>query len=281
MKTLPILTILISVYGCNNNQIPNSINSLKAKITLNNDSAFRHLQDYPKIKDSTKFISDLIQTFKLEIDQVQDQNLNAKITAYNKVKLYGSDLDYFFIEYDYATGSGAAFPWKYQLIISTEGKLVKALSAFHFKFITIFKNENPFLMIVSASSKGNGGHEIYKIRGDTLENVYEGYYNCNLRTYDAHEDNMIYEPNELTLKIQDYNKDGFNDISFNGKIVFIQGRTNNGIWYDEETINGKLIKYSVDHPFKKFQVEYVFLYDRLSGHFKAKEIYTDKFGLND
>jgi len=173
------------------------------------------------------------------------------------------------------------FPWKYQLLLTTEGKLVKTFSAQRYDFVQIFPNQNPFLLVVVATAKGNGGHEIYKISTDTLENVYEGYYNYKIQTYDAHQDHTIYEPNELTLKIKDYNNDGFNDIAFVGKIVLIQGRTKNGIWFDYEIINGDTVTYSIDNPFEKIPVEFIFLYDKQTEHFKAKEDYEKKYRLFD
>jgi hypothetical protein len=63
--------------------------------------------------------------------------------------------------------------------------------------------------------------------------------------------------------------------------VFIQGQTKNGDWFDTETINGKEVTYSIDNPFKKISVEFIFLYDKQTGHFKAKENYTEKYGLDD
>ncbi|MFT4523695.1 MAG: hypothetical protein ACI8ZN_002650 [Bacteroidia bacterium] len=118
-----------------------------------------------------------------------------KITAYKKVKIYGSYEDYFFIEYDY--GCGSAFPWKYQLLLTTEGYLIETLSGLRFEFVEIYKNENPFLITVTATSKGNGGHELYKISADTLENVYESNLDYFARTYDAHEDNNLSSINIL------------------------------------------------------------------------------------
>lgn len=244
------------------------------------EKVFKRVADFPTIKDTTQFIIELRQTFTLEVHENPVQKENEKITVFKKVKLYGSDKDFIFIEYDRNVGSMAEFPWKYQLILTTDGKLVKSLSGQRFNFVTIFPNQNPFLLTVTATAKGNGGHEIYKISADTLQNVYEGYFEYAVRTYDAHQDNRIYEPNELTLKIKDYNNDGFNDIAFVGKIVLIQGQTKNGDWFDSETINGKTITYSVDNPFKKIPVEFVFLYDKQTGHFKAKENYTEKYGLD-
>lgn len=282
MKTILTLIILtLTTLGCSNKQTPKAE---KLSLTVSQeitDTIFKQVAYYPTIKDTTRFITDLRQIFKLEVDESPFQKANEKITTYRKVKIYGSDNDYVFIEYDYGDGCGAAFPWKYQLILTTDGKLVKTLSGQRYEFVEIFKNDNPYLLTVIGTSKGNGGHELYKISADTLENVYEGYFDFGVRTYDAHEDSKIYEPNELTLKVKDFNNDGYNDFSFNGKIVLIQGQTKNGDWFDSETINGKTITYSVDNPFKKIPVEFVFIYDKQTGHFKAKENYTEKYGLYD
>lgn len=282
MKTLLTLTILtLTTFGCANKQTPKDEKLPVSETQEKADTIFRQVGDFPTIKDTTKFIADLRKIFELEVDESPVQKANEKITTFKKVKIYGSNNGYFFIEYDYNVGCGAAFPYKYQLLLTTNGKLVKTLSGQRYQFIEIFKNENPFLMTVVGTSKGNGGHELYKISADTLENVYEGYFNYDVQTYDAHEDNKIYEPNELTLKVKDFNNDGFNDISFNGKTVLIQGQTKNGDWFDTETINGKEVTYSVDNPFKKIPVEFVFLYDKQTGHFKPRENYTKKYGLDD
>lgn len=282
MKTLLTLTILtLTTLGCANKQTPKDKKSTVTETQEKTDTIFRQVADFPTIKDTAKFITALRQIFRLEVDESSFQKANEKITAYKKVKIYGSDNDYYFIEYDYGDGSGAAFPWKYQLLLTVDGKLVKTLSGQRFEFVEIFKNENPFLMIVKGTSKGNGGHELYKVSTDTLENVYEGYFDYGVRTYDVHQDNRIYEPNELILKINDFNNDGFKDISFHGKIVLIQGQTKNGDWFDSETINGKTVTYSVDNPFKKIPLEFIFLYDKQTGHFKARENYTEKYGLDD
>lgn len=167
----------------------------------------------------------------------------------------------------------AGYPWKYQLLLTKEGKLVKTLTAQRFELVKIFPNQPPLLLVLMATAKGNGGHELYKVTGDTLENVYEGYDEYNVKTYDSHQENIVYKPNELILTIKDHNNDGYNDLSFKGDVLFIQGQTENGVWYDNEIINGKTVTYSADHPFKKIPVEFIFLYDHQSGRFKAKENY--------
>lgn len=240
---------------------------------------FEYLGDYPAIKDSSKFIENLRQAFDLNIHESPSQQESEKITVFRKVKINGSDQDYYFIEYDWKVGSTSEYPWKYQLLLTKGGKLVKKLTADRYEFVSVFPKENPFLLATIVTGHGNGGHELYKASADSLENVYEGYYDYNLRTYDAHEDKKVYEPYELQLKIKDFNNDGINDIAFKGKSVLIMGRTPEGDWYDYTTINGKQVTYSVDHPFQKIPVEYIFLYDKKSGHFKAKEDYAEKYKL--
>lgn len=239
-----------------------------------------NIKNFPIIKDSAELISEIKYTFDLVIDKSEEQRLKEKITVYKKVKLYGSDKDYIFIEYDYGVGCNASYPWKYQLILTTDGKLVSKLSELKYEFLEIFKNENPFLLTLTSTAKGNGGHNIFKINGDSLLNVYSSYEDFEIQTYDCHEDSRIYEPNELKLIVKDFNHDGINDISFNGLNVLIQGKNKNGDLYDTEEVNGKTITYSVDHPFRKIPLEFIFLYDKKTGRFKAKEDYIKKYDLN-
>ncbi len=246
-------------------------------ISSNSDKVFTQATDCPVIKDTAAFITELREVFNLKLEDSNSEK--DEITAFLKVQFYGSKHDYIFIEYDYKTGPDAAWPWKYQVILTSEGKMVHLASAIRYDFIEIFKNENPFLLTVSSTSKGNGGHEIYRISNDTLENLLEFNLDSSPRTYDAHEDNSINEPVELKPVIKDYNADGLNDISFNGKVVLIQGLTENGDWYDGETINGKSNLYSIDNPFKKIPVELIFLYDKQTRRFRVKENYYEKYGF--
>lgn len=278
MKAVIILTTLIfTVLSCSINPKENSKDETVSKAALTEEKIFRQLLDFPKINDTAKFIVDLRQIFELEVHDSPVSREIEKISFYGKVNLYGSDKDFYLVEYDYGEGSTASFPWKYQLLFTKEGKLVQVLSALRLGLIKIFPGQNPFLIAVTATGKGNGGHEVYKISADTLENVYEGYYDYAIQTYDAHQDNAVFEPAELNIFINDDNADGFNDIVFKGKIILIQGRTKNGSWYDNETKNGKTISYSISNPFKIAPIEFVFLYDIAKGHFKAKEDYEKKY----
>jgi hypothetical protein len=239
------------------------------------DSVFNEIAFYPEIPDTTKFISELLEF--CDIDRESSSIGHDSISFFQKVKIYGSSADYILIEYEYAEGSGASYPWKYQFLFTSEGTLVETMSALRFEWISIFKNENPFLLTLTATSKGNGFHNIYQITSDTLENVLDNDLDYFLRTYDAHEDNTINQPKEMSLQIEDRNADGINDISFVGKIVLIQVPIGEGTWIDSEVIDGKTIDYSVSNPFKEMNVEFVFLFDKKTGHFKMKEDYNQKY----
>jgi hypothetical protein len=270
MNSLMTLTILtLTIFGCSNNKAPTDNNSPVTETEQQTKEAFRQLADFPMIKDTTKFIRDLRQLFNLEVHESPAQRESEKITAFKKVNLYGSGKDYYFIEYDWKVGSMAEFPWKYQLLLTKEGKLVKSLAVLRFDFVSIFPNQNPFLLTVIASAKGNGGHQLYKISADTLENVYEGYYDYAIRTYDAEQDLSVFEPNELKIEFVDENRDGFKDIVFTGQKLMLGKYTKDSLWYDVE--KGK--PFSVENPADRIPVKYVFPYDEQTGHFKAKDKY--------
>lgn len=79
------------------------------------------------------------------------------------------------------------------------------------------------------------------------------------RTYDTHQDNKFFSPAELTLSVQDDNNDGYNDLSFNGKLISI-------------------VDDNISH---ESSIEVIFLFDRQTGQFNEKENYTTKYKLNE
>ena len=274
MKTLLTITIFtLTTFGCSNTQTPKDEKLTVTDTAPKKEKTFKQVADFPTIKDTTQFINDLRQIFELEVHESPVQKENEKITSFQKIKLYGSDKDFIFIEYDWKVGSMAEFPWKYQLLLTTDGKLVKTLAGQRYDFVTVFPNQNPFLLTVIATAKGNGGHEIYKVSADTLENVYEGYFDYDVQTYDAHQDLSVFEQSELKIDFRDQNKDGFNDIVFTGQKLMLGKYAKDSSWYDVE--NGK--PFSVENPAERIPIKYIFLYDNQTGHFKAKE----KYGLDN
>ncbi|MFM1999087.1 MAG: hypothetical protein RL204_1034, partial [Bacteroidota bacterium] len=184
------------------------------------DSVFSEIAFYPEIRDSSKFITELLDFCNIELEPSVVGN--GKISSFKKVNIYGSASDYILIEYDYAERSSASYPWKYQFLFTNQGTLIETMSALRFEWISIFKDENPFLLALSSTSKGNGGHNLYQISGEKLEDVLDDELDYFLRTYDAHEDNAINQPYEMMLLIEDKNADGLNDIAFKGKVILLQ-----------------------------------------------------------
>jgi hypothetical protein len=265
MKTLLTLTIFtLTAFGCSNNRTSKGEKLAVTQIEGEKEKVFKYVSEFPIIKDTTRFIIELRRTLKLKVHESQVQKETEKITAFRKVKLYGSDKEYYFIEYDWGVGSMAEYPWKYQILLTTKGNLIKSMSGQRFGFISILPNQNPFLLTVIVTAKGNGGHELYKISADTLENVYEGYSDYDVQTYDAHEDLAVYEPNELNIQFSDENKDGFKDLIFTGQKLMLGKYTKDSLWYEVE--DG--IAFSVEKPAERIPIKYVFLYDRKTGHFK-------------
>lgn len=289
MKNLSFILILLAfAFGCSDNKALKEtaskesttgdsviIENVKEEYPVMKEKIFNHFSSYPVIKDSTQFIADLIRVFDLRVEEGPVQQELDAITAYKKIKLYGSDKEFYFIEYDYAVGSMASYPWKFQLVLTADGKPVKTLAADRFEFVSVFPKQHPLLLTVIRTAKGNGGHELYKIAADSLENVYEGYYDYAIKTYDKHEDTDVFEPNELKLQFKDDNKDGFKDMIFTGKRLMLGRYTKDSSWYDVEVVNGREIPYTVSNPGSVIPIKYVFLYDKRSGHFKAKEKYAD------
>jgi len=270
MKSLLTLTVLILItLGCSTKQTPRDGKLIVEESKEKAAKVFKQVADFPTIKDTAQFIADLRQIVDFEIHESPVQKEQQAITALKKVKLYGSDNDFIFIEYDWKVGSMAEFPWKQQLLFTTEGKLIKALTGQRYDFVKAFPNQHPFLLTVVATARGNGGHEMYKVSGDTLENVYEGYFDCHTQTYDGYEDLSVFEPNELNISFRDENKDGVNDIVFTGQKLMLGKYTKDSLWYDVE--NNK--SFSVENPAASVPIKYIFLYDKQTGHFTAKEKY--------
>ncbi len=177
-------------------------------------------------------MAQLVKIFDLEEESPYKKS---KITQYKKVKIYGSDSTFILLEYYFGGISGINYPWKVQLVLTEAGDLVGKLYVEEVKMFKVFPKENPFLLGFYGGYRGNGGHVLLKVSADTLEHTLQDYNRGGLKTHDAYLDHLVYEPYELKLRVGDFNKDGFNDLVFSGKILQIQKRAENGDWieYDE------------------------------------------------
>lgn len=247
---------------------------------INYEDRFSMISTFPKIADTTEFIKEMIDFFKIEVDYRENEELKGRINEYKKIRINGTENNFIILEYEYDGGAMVTFPWRYQILMSEDGKAIETFSGLRCEQIEIMPNEKPFLLILKVTSRGNGGHEIYKVVEGKLENIYEGYYDYDLRTYDKHQDLAVYEPEELKIKINDDNGDGLNDLTFEGELIYLMAKSPKGFWYDVDEINGKTIEYSIENPWKKSSIQFVFLYDKKTGHFIAKENYHEKYELD-
>lgn len=263
-----------------NMAIPNKKHKNQKYKSIDSESQFSMIATFPEIVDSTKFIKELINHFNLHVNFDIKNEVKGTINEYKKVKIKGSKESLIFLEYQYPEGAMTGFPWKYQILMSEKGKLIRVFSGLRYEFSQIMKNENPFLMILQVTAKGNGGHKLYIMKNGILENIYEGYYDYELSTYDRHQDLAVYNPYELKIIVEDKNKDGYNDLMFEGNLVYLMAKSPKGFWYDVDEINGKKIEYSIENPWKKIPIQFTFIYNKENGHFVAKENYHEKYELH-
>lgn len=259
--------------------VSQNLSVLKANIVADTVANFEYqtipfelVKKYPEIQDTSIFIEELKKNCHLFSRKTKVE----KINYFKKTKIYGSNKNYIIIEYDFNDGNGSmsACPWKNQIIFDKNGKLLKILDCDRIDICKIFPNNNPFLIGLSSTAKGNGGHYIYQIQYDTLATFFIGFLGNRPQTYDAHEDNTLNEPTEFPYKISDKNKDGYNDITFSGNIVMIVDMNGSGSYISKE---GKEIKYSFETPYKKIPVIFNFLYNPRTKHFEEEKDYSEKF----
>lgn len=232
--------------------------------------------NYPNITDTNEFIKLLSVNFDLMIDSTTLKK--QEITRFEKINLYGSNEELVLVEYDYHAGAMVLFPYKYQLLFTSQGEHISTLTELRLEFIDLFDGENPFLLAVGATAKGNGWHSIYKFSGDTIENIMD-IENLSPRTYDKHRDTNVNDPNELELELKDTNGDGFKDLVFIGNVKLLGGIAPDGGYYDALIKGEDTTTYNPEEPFKTVPVEYVFIYNKTTQKFIVKEDYFEKYKL--
>lgn len=237
------------------------------KTTSPEVKTFKFAKNCPQIADTALFINELKSFTNLEVEDNAVSAKSQQISYYKKVKLFGSEAEYIFIEYQYKNALKPNTYSKHQVLLAKDGRLVQSFQASDFQLVEILPKQYPFLMLLYITADGIGGHSIYKLKDEALESVYDGYTKDGVISYDANEDNKVYDPFELEFVVYDYNMDGTNDISFRGKTVYIQGLTRGGVWVKEEVVMGKTISYSLEHPFKTEEVKFIYVYDKESGKF--------------
>ena len=126
---------------------------------------------YPKVSDTFNFIKALEENCHLYSNERNSKSLD----KFKKIKLNGSTKDFYYIEYSYPISSNSEFPGRYQIVLDNKGKFLKAISAVRLDIVKILPTENPYLFAFLSTAHGNGGHDIFRINEDTVEQVFDGF----------------------------------------------------------------------------------------------------------
>jgi hypothetical protein len=217
------------------------------------NASFEVEKYYSKKIDTINFIKKLEENCHLYPSRENSKTLD----KFEKINLNGSTKDFYYIQYSFPHSSNGEFPGKFQIILDSKGKLLKVLSAIRVEKVKIIPNENTYLLALSSTAHGNGGHDLFRINKDTIEQVYSGFVGYGPQTYSTGYNNTENVPNELNHKFIDDNKDGFNDLVFFGKVRY----SKIDLGTEDKTAN----------------VKFVFLYNKTNGHFTEKEDYSEKY----
>ena len=208
---------------------------------------------YPKILDTADFIKALEENCHL----YSNERSSKRLEKFKKIKLNGSAKDFYYIEYSNPLYSNAEFPGRHQVVLDNNGKLLKVITALRLDLVRILPTENPYLFALLATAHGNGGHEIFRINTDTIEQVYDGFLGYRPQTYSTGYGNDVNIPNELYHRFSDENNDGLNDVTFFGKVRYS--------------------KIDLGTEDKVASVKFIFFYNKGNGHFIEKEDYSEKY----
>ncbi len=240
------------------NSKANNLNSKEKTDTVENleyqTVSFDIKKYYSSVTDTTNFIKSLIVNCHLYTNERNDKRV---LERFKKIKLSGSNKDFYFIEYSYPISSNAEFPGRCQIVFDDKGKLLKVMSAVRVDIVKIIPSKNNYLFALLSTPHGNGGHEVYKITQDTLDQVYDGFLGYRPQTYSTGYGNEINIPYELHHKFFDENNDGFNDLVFFGKVRYS--------------------KIDLGVQDKIALVKFIFFYNKANGHFTEKEDYSEKY----
>lgn len=215
------------------------------------------MKKFPSIGDTLAFIQKL--KANCHLFTLNTKNKGEKINYFKKIQIFGGDHYLYLLEYDFKTGPNSSFPWKMQILFDSTGRLIKILSALRLEVVKIFPNDLPFIFTLSSTARGNGIHEVFRLREGELEQINDGFLGNRPLTYSTGDNYYVTIPNELYHKFTDVNKDGYNDIVFFGKVHY---------WEQYLGIGSKQ---------KTIPVKYIFLYNKTTGHFTELEDYSKMY----
>lgn len=223
--------------------------------------------------DTTALKSQVLEAINTQYQLSLVSPSNCYIKGIKPLNIYGSSEVFYLVEVIYPEGSMATYPWKYQVLLSETRKIKKIISAVSYHLLEVFPGELPLLLVLNVTAKGNGWHELYQFKNGELKKVFDALNNASLRTYDRHEDIAVYSPHELALEVKDINKDGYNDLTFMGNIIYLMKKSPDGFWYDTEIVGEKTTTFSLNNPANTAPITFHFIYNPKTAYFEALEDY--------
>lgn len=145
-----------------------------------------------------------------------------------------------------------------QMVYDEEGKLLEWFRPVRWELVTIAPEEAPYLLVVEATAKGNGGHRLFRSTKSGLEDVLIRS-NLPFGTYSNHGDPSRNAPPEMRLSILPQ-KAATQHIELSATVLM----------YKTPEVG------DCDEPCSSHQVQYIFNRDA-QGYFRAAENYEEKF----
>jgi hypothetical protein len=205
---------------------------------------FKPILDSLTPKDSA-FIPELVSTYQLEPWS------DAEVVAWEQNALYGYPDSIWFLNIKLPNDSLCLpFGKHYQLIFDLKGHLLYEDSASQASLLKIWADQAPLLMTLVQDCKHQGQHHFFKYEKGMMIDIFNVLMESTPATFDqdAESDGFIYKPHQLAIKLEDHNKDGWNDLVFKGQKLILKGP-------DDK-------KYNEWYPYKREKLEYVFLFQK-------------------
>lgn len=205
------------------------------------------------IKDSAAFVQQLLETYR-----PQATTAAARLHRMDRQALFGREDSIWVIDVRWPAGDVARHR---QFFFNEKAQLLQQSTAQKWGFYFLLKEAAPFLVLLNAPPGGEGHHQIMRGTEETLIDIFNPLTDPPLPTFDALPNAFINQPQELELLVIDENQDGWNDLLFVGERLQLE--------------DGSDKVYTLDKPFQKEPIRWVFLYHPVKQQFLAAENYWE------
>jgi hypothetical protein len=210
------------------------------------DKIFRPILNNSSRSDSKELLRKLQQSYQIQFEP------GLELTKLYSVKMYGCKDSIWVMECSVPKDSICKpHGRKQQFFFDAKGHLIHTDKAATIKWINFKEKNGPLLMTLNSDCNGTGYHHFYKFDNAELLDIFNVLLENTPATFDTNlSDDIVYQPQELELKMEDKNGDKIKDISFQGMKQIYK--------------NGNFIK--------SVPIEYVFIYQPGEDWFLLKSL---------